>query len=41
MVRRLPRWLREDLIAVDPMLKERAWDVLAQMIAALQHNGRT
>jgi len=41
MVRRIPQWLRCDLNANDPMLRERAEDALAAMIAALQENGRT
>lgn len=41
MVQRIPRWLRGDLNANDPMLRERAEDALVAMIAALQENGRT
>ena len=41
MVRRIPQWLRGDLSAIDPMLRERAEDALAAMIAALQEKGGT
>ena len=41
MVRRIPQWLRGDLNAIDPMLRERAEDALAAMIAALQEKGGT
>lgn len=41
MVRRIPRWLRCDLNASDPMLRERAEDALVAMIAALEEDGRT
>ncbi|CAD7338204.1 MULTISPECIES: hypothetical protein [unclassified Sphingobium] len=40
MGRRIPQWLRGDLNAIDPMLRERAQDELAAMIAALQEKGR-
>lgn len=35
MVKRLPKWLRSDLLATDPMLRERAEYALAAMIATL------
>ncbi|WP_176593489.1 hypothetical protein [Sphingobium sp. EM0848] len=34
MVRRIPQWLRADLNAMDPMLRERAEDALVALIAA-------
>lgn len=40
MVRRIPQWLRGDLNATDPMLRERAEDALVAMIAALREKSR-
>ena len=36
MVRRIPHWLRVDLNAIDPMVRERAEGALVAMIASLQ-----
>ena len=35
LVGRIPQWVRDDLTATDPMLRERAEDTLVAMIAAL------
>ncbi|APL93428.1 hypothetical protein [Sphingobium indicum] len=39
LVRRTPQWVRDDLNATDPMLRERAEDTLVAMIAALVERG--
>lgn len=39
LVKRIPQWVRDDLNATDPMLRERAEDTLVAMIAALVEQG--
>lgn len=39
LVGRIPQWVRDDLNATDPMLRERAEDTLVAMITALVERG--
>lgn len=41
LIGRIPQWVRDDLNATDPMLRERAEDTLVAMIAALVGRGHS